>query len=436
MFAGRPFTWLALLLLGLGLAGSQVKQGAPLVGQGVITIGELPSGSGQLAFVGRDGNVYVTAPGQDGPLAITRDATAGIEGQGLSYHRLSWSPDGRLAFASITRALAVSESRLLVVDRPREPIQEIGRSKDHFVIYIYWSPAACPEKPRCRQLAYLIEEENGIALRLVELDKQEVANERIGLGGPLYYSWSPDGRHILWHSGGARRNNDQARLSLYSLESKHSVTLNYEPGSFLAPAWSPVGRDWLAVIDDGRLDRLGVSRPGQGLGSLVEVNGRRISFSWSPDGRQIAYALSEPGDFTVYGPVQLLDLESRGPPRQLTGSFRIEAFFWSPDGARLAYLTRPAPGGEFMQWRVADVKTGRDRGYAMFRPADQIRFITHSFNQYAQSHRFWSPEGRYLVYAEKAGQDGDRIWLVDTWAPRGATPIFVDEGSLAVWSWE
>ena len=72
----------------------------------------------------------------------------------------------------------------------------------------------------------------------------------------------------------------------------------------------------------------------------------------------------------------------------------------------------------------------------MFRPADQMRFITNSFNQYTQSHRFWSPDGRYLLYADKDNQGGDRIWLVDTWAPRGARPIFVDEGSLAVWSWE
>ena len=64
-----------------------------------------------------------------------------------------------------------------------------------------------------------------------------------------------------------------------------------------------------------------------------------------------------------------------------------------------------------------------------------MRFALHSFDQYAQSHRFWSADGRYLVYAGRDSMAVDRVWLVDTWADRGADPILVDEGTLAYWSW-
>jgi Tol biopolymer transport system component len=64
-----------------------------------------------------------------------------------------------------------------------------------------------------------------------------------------------------------------------------------------------------------------------------------------------------------------------------------------------------------------------------------MHVMIHSFDQYAQSHRFWSPDGRYLVYADRDDQSGDRIWLVDTKAEKGADPILIDGGSIGIWSW-
>jgi TolB protein len=117
--------------------------------------------------------------------------------------------------------------------------------------------------------------------------------------------------------------------------------------------------------------------------------------------------------------------------------FRIRAFFWSPDGERLAYLTwLDLPNETWAQWRVFDLTTGRDRGFAAFNPTPLMRFALYSFGQYAQSHRLWSPDGRYLVYADRDIAAVDRIWLVDTWAERGADPILIGEGTLAYWSWK
>ena len=116
---------------------------------------------------------------------------------------------------------------------------------------------------------------------------------------------------------------------------------------------------------------------------------------------------------------------------------RPTAFFWSPDGKRLAYLNWvPLGNNDWAQWRVVDVTTGEDRGYKMFDPAPALRFTLNSFSQYAQSHRLWSPNGRYLTYADRDFNGNERVWLIDTWARTAIDPIFVDRGSLAFWSWQ
>ena len=58
------------------------------------------------------------------------------------------------------------------------------------------------------------------------------------------------------------------------------------------------------------------------------------------------------------------------------------------------------------------------------------------FGQRAQSHRFWSPDGRYLVYSDRDDALVDRVWLVDTWADKGTKPILVDQGAIGIWSWD
>ncbi len=138
-----------------------------------------------------------------------------------------------------------------------------------------------------------------------------------------------------------------------------------------------------------------------------------------------------------YGPIHIYDLAS-GESRRITDlDLHVQAFFWSPDGARIGYLNWLAlPNEAWAQWRVYDLTTNQDRGFNAFLPSFPMRMMIGSFNQYAQSDRFWSPDGRYLTYADRDRALVERVWLVDTLAPRGADPILVDEGVIGVWSWE
>jgi dipeptidyl aminopeptidase/acylaminoacyl peptidase len=393
------------------------------------------SSAGRLAYLGSDGNVYVTTASLTPKIAVTQDATAAPEYPGYSYHRLSWSPDGRLAFAGVTRSGGETRSVLYIVEAPDRPAQVVGQSDEHFVIYIHWSPVPCPNRPDCQRLAYLIEEEGSIGLRLVEMEEGKIENRRLGVGWPFYFSWAPDGQQMVWHTGGARRYNEAARLIMYDLERDYLRELPHEPGLFVAPAWSPQGDRWLGVSAEAELDSLqsfGVDQP---ITLKTFTNGQMV-FAWSPEGDRVAYAVREKPSDPFYSAVYLFEVQS-GETRRITDvGFRILGFFWSPDGQRLAYLThQPLFDSVWMQWRVYHLAEGRDRGFKMFQPSFQMRFIVSSFNQYVQSDRFWSPDSRYLVYADRDQTLVERVWLIDTWTEDGSQAILIDEGAIGLWSW-
>ena len=65
-----------------------------------------------------------------------------------------------------------------------------------------------------------------------------------------------------------------------------------------------------------------------------------------------------------------------------------------------------------------------------------MRLVIGGFNQSAQSHRVWSADSRYLVYANVDALAEEQVWVVDTQAPRGTKPHFIAKGALGVWSWE
>jgi len=403
---------------------------------------ESASGSGRLAYIAADGNIYVTTPELEQHFALTRDATAPPEGPGLSYPRVSWSPDGQIAYASVIRSGNNAQARLYVAESPSAPARLVGRSDQHFVIYVYWSPTACPEKPDCSRLSYLIEEPEGIALHIVDMEAGGISNEVVGYGWPFYYSWSPDGRQLLWHTGGSARFNEDADLTQFSIKNQQADRLRAAPGLFIAPAWSPLGDEWLLVTTQEERDLLVRTQVGQ-TGNpdtekiLTTAEDKHMVFSWSPKGDRIAYSILRNGDGLIFGPIHVYDLLS-GETKQITASsFDISGFFWSPDGERIGYLSRLAVrDSAWMQWRVYDLAENVDRGYAAFNPSYQMRYVISSFNQYAQSHRLWSPDGRYLVFADQDDANVERVWIVDTFAERGADPILVAEGSMGFWSWE
>ncbi len=386
----------------------------------------------RLAYIGGDGNVYVTTTADlRAKQRLTDDAEVASELQGLSYHRLSWSRDGWLAFASVRRDRDRAQSKLYVLPALDGQPQVVGESDRHFVIYSYWSPVPCPMDDPCQQMAYLIEEEDDIALRLVTMAGIQVRNERIGQGWPFYTSWSPDGRSLLWRTGWIA----DGAITAYTVASGQREVLSLSPGGFLAPAWSPTGDGYLVVTRDGAMNRLQYVQEDT-VRTITVASGSSIAFAWSPDGGQVAYMVRAEENDPYYGPVHIYDLTTGQSRRATDAGLRPVAFFWSPDGQQLAYLTRvPVEQDPLNQLRVLDLTKETDRGLELFNPSPLMRFALNSFSQYAQSHRFWSADGRYFIYAAREGDNQDRIWAVDMTDQEESQPIFIDYGSIGYWSW-
>lgn len=408
--------------------------------------GQEPAGSGHIAYIGGDGNLYVVDGGLDRHVQLTDDATASIGTLGRSYQRIAWSPENRLAYAAVERlADQTARSQLFIkeigsgVDLSAEPVL-VGESSTNFVIYTYWRPdlERCTALP-CDELVYLIEEDEEIVLRHVRPDRDNPAsflNTALGQAWPFYVSWAPDGRSMLWHRNGGRLDPSAASYSIYDFESDRSQPLAIRPGLVIAPAYSPTDPEQFALVN-GDNDLILV----EGGQQRVIVSGAAgdIAFAWSPNGDGLAYAVRSRLYDPFYQSIWIYDLADRSAERVIDVGLRPVGFFWSPDSTKIGYLQRMEVGNdEWYQWRVVETGSLNDIGFRPFNPTPQMRFVVSSFGQYAQSHRLWSPDSRYLLYYERSRDGGDQIWRIDTTIDPeqdDREPAWVAAGSLAFYTW-
>ena len=76
--------------------------------------------------------------------------------------------------------------------------------------------------------------------------------------------------------------------------------------------------------------------------SVATASTGGAAFVWSPDGRQVAYAVRRSANDRFYGAIHLFD-QASGQSSQLTDvGLQILAFFWDPAGQRIGYLTQLA----------------------------------------------------------------------------------------------
>jgi TolB protein len=402
--------------------------------------------SGSLAITGADGNIYLlgspTASGGAQPIALTDDATPG---QHL-YAWPTWSTDGRLAFFGQEVAQREGQqSILLQVFITPQDSQTPALAYESFtetLTYAYWSPGNCAASPDCRDLALLTTTPDGLAVLRIRDEAPDFSAETIGRGGPFYYSFSPDGQHMIWQRFGRQ-------LDLYDTTTDAvTETLPDTAGLFQAPMWSPVDDRLLFSVyeEDGQHD-LVVAEGEERTVIAADLPGA-LTFAWSPDGQYVAYKLD-------YGEVVIVDSRT-GDVMVRSNAAQVLAFLWSPDGTKLAYLALPsqdqspqvsAPNGGHLAaparsgplalaWHLIDLAQETQWTYFQgFYPTRDMIYYLQFFDQFAQSHRLWSPDSRYLAYAEIT-EDGHRvISLLDTTDPAAPTRA-IAEGQIAIWSFE
>ena len=375
-----------------------------------------PIASNRIAYVNHDFQIFTINPDGSDERQITS--------QGGMYSWPGWSPDGSgLAFSSFSEDPLGPGKALYTVDtggadevrifqNPPGVPPAIGARAPH---YSLWSPNG-------EHIAFLSMEDGELALYLADASETD-EGLRITGGAPLYVSWSPDSYSLLVHQQG-----DLFRSDMDAPE--RLLDLRATSGGYRAASWSP--RSNIAAFLDSQA--LYVARAdGSRRRELSNATGN-AAFLWSPRGDQLALGQSSTADDPFLEELRLIDAVSE--EETVLVQRPIVAFFWSPDATKIAYVSLN-DSEDNLQWRVFDLTTRADRELIDFIPSsDQLTWYAF-FDQYAQSHRVWSPDSQSLLFAGAlAGEDRgteSRIYVLQLEERQPVKAIA--EGSLATWSY-
>ena len=361
---------------------------------------QAPPPSAHVAFVLPDGRPAIVHP-DSGAVTILA-ATP----QQAAFP--TWSPDGgRVAYGT----LAAGAARVDVADAQGGSVRSVYASPSDAPIYLSWDPSG-------RVLAMLAVDRDGLALHLI--DVASASSRLFARGSPFYWSWSRAGDRLLVHRDVLGVGALVGFTGLVDFEVPEPLP---DPGVFQSPALAPSERFLAyATLAGGDVRRVVVAPAGGAAGSASSADETitrevphhgQAAFAWHPRLDVLAIQRGVAGG---YGALSLLDA--------VTGDLEVVvengslAFFWSPDGGSIAFLTlrfalpgfegerrvRTAAAPEASRARLAinvlDVATGLVREIADFVPtALFVEQFLPFFDQYARSHRVWSPRSDALVFS-------------------------------------
>ena len=313
-------------------------------------------------------------------------------------------------------------------------------SERGILIYASWSPARCGDMT-CSRLATIrdVDRKPGgkVAMEVLAFPSRASARSLLENTGPqVYFSWAGRDGRMIRHVLGHDILRGPGRLEDVDLAAGRAKPIRGAFAPFLAPAFT-AGRVVYALADSST-EESRVTLTDSAVVVHVPQGVRRVVFTPSPDGRRLAFAVRGRSRATpeqAFEEPWIVDLETGEMEAVGPVTLWTEAFYWSPDSRRLAYLTyldneyRP-----YNQWRIFDAASGEDRGSVSFQPTATFDTLTTFFDQFGQSHSFWSPDGRYLAYAAVSKDGRDQVWLLD--ARDRKTRTLVADGVVGIFSWQ
>ena len=409
------------------------------------------AGLPRLAVIAADGRL-VTMDGMGG-------AVTPVGRPGVRFSFPAWSPDGsRIAVIGTTdEDIGVYVFPAASGADPTADPVVIYRSADSPPFYLYWSPDG-------GRVSFLTNASSSISLRIAPADASAPATV-VRTGAPLYWAWEGPGR-LLVHSGAGGPDAFFGEIDPDGTAPEPAATAD---GDFRAPA----------VSSDARFR--GYSSPATATPEqvVVEFADRTIrhavgvygtsALDFGPVGTELAFispSAAGPALGLPVGPLRLIDASSGAVRTLLPDS--VVAFFWSPDGATIAAFQLVSPGSDQVA-RAGGIVLASTTG-AHGRPAiaaattaaaappppgtalrlvfvaagsgsivsqktirvsdDFTQQVLPFFDQYALSHRLWSPDGAAVVVPVVS--DDGAVHLTTVRADGTDTRVVTD-GAMAFW---
>jgi TolB protein len=400
-------------------------------------------GPGRLVVVDESGRLSM--------MDADGSSAAPIAAPGLAFQFPAWSPDG-------TRIAAIGSrpdgAGVYVIDPGGQSrsVSAIYDSPERPPFYLSWSPDG-------GHVAFLTTEPDGIALRAALADGSAPATI-VRRGSPMYWDWV-DGTHILVHAGGTA---DGAFIGDATLDEESTARSDVAAGFFRPPSVTHDGRQRATVRATGGGTSIDIEGPAPAASRQIPVTGS-VAMTFDPLGGRLAFTASdtptsEPPALPI-GPLRIIDASTGDVRTVLDGA--VAAFFWAPNGQTIAAIvlgaqapgaavadgpivpigartiaenesgiaahlvfvdvSDPAPGGSTSR----NVRSERD-----IRLSDLFAFqLIPFFDQYAISHRVWSPDSRSIVLPVV---HGDRPVQLVVFPAAGGDPRTVGAGMAAFWS--
>lgn len=396
----RPPLLAALAIAGLGV---------------LVPLGHAQSSidpAGLVAYVDPDGRLAVLDPAGG---AIVWTAPGGVERAQFP----AWSGDGNVLAAIVSD---LGGGRVDLVDVAAGGIARAAyRRGDRAPIYLAWAPGD-------RTLAILASAAGGgLVVDLLDVGRalagEDDAVTEFARGAPFYWTWSRTGRSLWVHLDVMGPGRTVAVSGIDAYAPRAALP---DAGAFQSPALSGDERFLAyATIRDGARRVVVVpnpDRPDLATAAVTRTLPHRgqAALAWRPGREQLAVQSAAVPSPHAYGPVDLLDVPS-GRVTRLSDDVVVGSW-WSPDGRWLATLSpvggsgprtvqaaaapaasvvaaMPAQApGALLSLKVIEVDSGAVRVLAAIEPtALFVAQYLPFFDQYARSHRLWSPTSDALV---------------------------------------